>query len=168
MKETYFSRDILDFFYLLYKHRVKYLIVGGEAVIFYGNARLTGDIDFYYDLSDTNITKLFKALKEFWNNRIPGIEEKKELSKEEMVFQFGIPPNRIDLINAIESIEFNEAWKNRLSYKIDYKKEKIVIYYIGLDDLIKNKKAVKRNKDKDDLKFLIEVKKKFDAGKKIL
>ena len=55
MKELYFSKDILDFLNLLYKHQVKYLIVGGEAVIFYGHARLTGDIDIYYDRSTENI-----------------------------------------------------------------------------------------------------------------
>ena len=67
MKELYFSKDILDFLYLLYKHQVKYLIVGREAVIFYGHARLTGDIDFYYDRSTENVNKLFKALNKFWN-----------------------------------------------------------------------------------------------------
>ena len=165
MKELYFSKDILDFLYLLYKHQVKYLIVGGEAVIFYGHARLTGDIDFYYDRSTDNINKLFKALNKFWNNSIPGIKSKNEFKKEGMVFQFGIPPNRIDLINSIADIDFRDAWGNRFINNINYKKAKIEIYYIGIDDLIKNKKAVKRNKDKDDLKFLTRAKKKLDAEK---
>lgn len=82
-----------------------------------------------------------------------------------MVFQFGIPPNRIDLINSIEDIDFSDAWGNRFINNINYKKAKIEIYYIGIDDLIKNKKAVKRNKDKDDLKFLVRAKKKLDAEK---
>ncbi|MHB8337844.1 MAG: DUF6036 family nucleotidyltransferase [Ignavibacteriaceae bacterium] len=140
-------------------------MVGGEAVIFYGHARLTGDIDFYYDRSTENINKLFKALNKFWNNSIPGIKGKNEFKKEGMVFQFGIPPNRIDLINSIEDIDFSDAWGNRFINNINYKKAKIEIYYIGIDDLIKNKKAVKRNKDKDDLKFLVRAKKKLDAEK---
>jgi len=37
-----FSRDILDFLLLLHKQEVRYLIIGGEAVIFHGYARLTG------------------------------------------------------------------------------------------------------------------------------
>jgi hypothetical protein len=77
-----------------------------------------------------------------------------------MVFQFGLPPNRTDLINSIEAINFSNAWDNKLSFNVDYKKGKIIVYYIGLDDLIKNKSAVKRNKDKDDLRFLIEAKKR--------
>ncbi len=165
MKELYFSKDVLDFLFLLYKHRVKYLIVGGEAVIFYGHARLTGDIDIYYGRSAENINNLFKALKEFWNEDIPGISNRNELIKKGMVFQFGIPPNRLDLINSIEDIIFSDAWKNKIINNVNYKKAKMEIYYIGLDDLIKNKRAVKRNKDKDDLKFLIKAKNKLDGEK---
>ena len=59
MKSSYFSIDIQEFLYLLSKHQVKYLIVGGEAVIFHGYARLTGDIDIFYDASPDNVEKLF-------------------------------------------------------------------------------------------------------------
>ena len=45
MKSSYFSKDVREFLCLLYKYNVKYVIVGGEAVIFHGHARLTGDID---------------------------------------------------------------------------------------------------------------------------
>jgi hypothetical protein len=79
MSESYFSDDVLDFLHLLSKYWVKYLIVGDEAVIFYGYVRLTGDIDFFYDRSEDNIDKLFSALSEFWNNDIPGISEKKRV-----------------------------------------------------------------------------------------
>ncbi len=45
MKSSYFSEDVREFLYLLYKYNVEYAIVGGETVIFHGHARLTGDID---------------------------------------------------------------------------------------------------------------------------
>jgi hypothetical protein len=160
MNKSYFSRDILEFLNLLFKFKVKYLIVGGEAVIFYGHARLTGDIDIFYERSSDNLNNLYAALNEFWKKDIPGIKSKEELAEAGMVFQFGIPPNRIDLINIIEKINFSDAWKNKLSHQIEYKKEIITIYYIGLDDLITNKEAIKRNKDQDDLQFLKEAKKR--------
>ena len=47
MKSSDFSPDILEFMYLLHEFGVRYLIVGGEAVIYYGHARLTGDVDFF-------------------------------------------------------------------------------------------------------------------------
>ena len=45
---TSFSPDIHLFLSLLHEHGVRHVIVGGEAVIFYGYARLTGDIDIFY------------------------------------------------------------------------------------------------------------------------
>lgn len=158
MKEQYFSPDISEFLFLLSKHRVKYLIVGGEAVIYYGYARLTGDIDIFYDRDEKNILKLYLALKQFWNDDIPGITNKIELMQDGIVFQFGAPPNRIDLMNRIENISFNTAWINRIDTRLEFNDKKYNIHYIGLKELIKNKESINRNKDKDDLKFLKSVK----------
>ena len=58
----HFSPDIRDFVRLLAKHDVRYMIVGGEAVIHYGHARLTGDVDFFYDPSSTNAGKRIQRL----------------------------------------------------------------------------------------------------------
>jgi len=157
MSKIFFSSDIIDFLFLLSKHKVKYLIVGGEAVIYYGHARLTGDIDVFYDREKENSTKLFKALNEFWDDDIPGITKKKELQKKGEIFQFGVPPNRIDLINEIKNVHFDEAYENKIKDKITNKRKKFTIYYIGLKELIKNKKAINRFKDKEDLKFLQEL-----------
>ncbi|MBC8245167.1 MAG: hypothetical protein H8E20_12305 [Verrucomicrobia bacterium] len=44
---------------------MEYLIVGGEAVIFYGHARYTGDVDFFYADTDKNVSALFEALSVF-------------------------------------------------------------------------------------------------------
>ncbi len=158
MNDIYFSPDVSEFLFLLYKNKVRYLIVGGEAVIYYGHARLTGDIDIFYERESRNIHKLYTTLQEFWNSNIPGIKQEDELIKEGMIFQFGVPPNRIDLINKIEKVSFKSAWENRKKESLVYKKKKIKIYYIGLNELIKNKKAVSRFKDKDDLKFLKNIK----------
>jgi len=48
MKPDYFSSDVIDFLQELARQKVKYLIVGGEAVNYYGHARLTGDVDIFY------------------------------------------------------------------------------------------------------------------------
>ena len=49
------------------------MIVGGEAVIFYGHARYTGDVDFFYSDEDKNAKVLFDALSVFWEGNIPEI-----------------------------------------------------------------------------------------------
>lgn len=149
-----FSRDILDFLLLLHEQQVRYLIVGGEAVIFHGYARLTGDIDFFYESTLRNVRLLYKALREFWKGNVPGIAVAKELLQIGLVVQFGRPPNRIDLVNQIDGINFSEAWRNKVTVRLKGAGlDNVFIFYLGLEDLIRNKQAVGRPKDLDDLRF---------------
>ncbi len=52
MQKSGFSKDIVEFLKILFEFKVKYLIVGGGALIYYGYARLTGDIDIFYGLKE--------------------------------------------------------------------------------------------------------------------
>lgn len=160
MKSSYFSPDIQEFIRLLFIHKVRYLIVGGEAVIYYGYARLTGDIDFFYDRTKENTKSLYTALKDFWAGNIPGLENYQEFMTKGAIIQFGRPPNRMDLINDISGVSFEQAWPNRNSENIEIGGKKYSVYYIGLKDLIKNKQKAKRYKDMEDLKYLTSIKKK--------
>jgi predicted nucleotidyltransferase len=154
MNASHFSSDIQDFVKFLNIHGVHYLIVGGEAVIYYGYARLTGDVDFFYEPSPENAKKLFKALDDFWEGNIPGVKSSAELQKKGIVLQFGVPPNRIDLINSIDAVSFEEAWEFRIEEEIEIQGKKYRVFYIGLVQLIKNKEAVKRYRDLEDLNYL--------------
>jgi hypothetical protein len=154
MKPSHFSKDIQEFLYILYKYQVKYVIVGGEAVIFYGYVRLTGDIDIFFESSPKNVKKLYKALNEFWEGMIPGLKAQEELLKPGIIIQFGVPPNRIDLINKIEKVPFREAWEDKVTETITSKAQTISVYFIGLNQLIKNKESLERPKDMEDLKYL--------------
>ena len=157
MSDPYFSKDTLELLTMLDKHRVKYVIVGGEAVIFYGYSRVTGDIDIFYDYSESNSKNLFKAMLEFWNGDIPGINFPEEFMDPGTIIQFGQPPNRIDILNSVDGISFTEAWESKLIHRIKSGETEINIYYIGLEPLIKNKKASGRYKDMDDLRFLSKI-----------
>jgi len=130
------------------------MIVGGEAVIFYGHVRLTGDVDFFYALDRSNLDRLFKALAEFWDGEIPGVSEASDLAVEGQIIQFGAPPNRIDLINDIDGIDFENAWPHRTEASLGAPLDSTLILYIGREHLIKNKRATGRPKDLDDLRFL--------------
>jgi len=136
------------------KYDLKYLIVGGEAVIYYGYARLTGDIDFFYNNSPENVDKLYESLLEFWEGVIPGVSSVADFLEDGIIIQFGQPPNRIDLINSIDGVIFEEAWNSKVQETITIKNQNISFYYIGLEALIKNKQASSRYKDLDDLRFL--------------
>ena len=149
-----FSADTRDLLALLHKHQVRYLIVGGEAVIYYGHIRTTGDIDFFYDRAADNAQHLYAALDEFWAGSIPNLGQWQELTREGMILQFGVVPNRIDLINDISGVSFAEAWCNRVTLSMSSGDTIIEVLLIGLADLIKNKEATNRPKDSDDLNFL--------------
>ena len=159
MRASYFSKDVREFLKLLAAHGVKYIIVGGEAVIYHGYARLTGDVDFFFEPSKQNARKLYEALKQFWAGKIPGIRTFEELMEIELILQYGVPPNRIDLINQISGVTFRDAWENKTIDSIESAGEEIPIYFIGLEELIKNKKAIGRPKDMEDSKYLRGVKK---------
>lgn len=150
----HFSPDTREFLRLLHLHEVRYLIVGGEATIYYGHARLTGDVDFFYDPAPDNAKRLFEALDEFWDGAIPGLEGANDLMKPGMVIQFGRPPNRIDLINRIEEVGFQDAWQTRREAILSVRERDVPVYYLGLASLVRNKQAVGRPKDLADLVFL--------------
>ena len=130
------------------------MIVGGEAVIYYGYARVTGDIDIFYDGSQTNAEHLFAALEEFWQGKVPGVRGPAELMPSGTIVQFGVPPNRIDLINRIAGVSFAKAWPRRLRACVRVAGQKVPLWYLGLGDLLRNKRAAGRPKDLADLAFL--------------
>jgi hypothetical protein len=150
----HFSPDTRALIALLHAHGVRYLIVGGEAAIFHGHARLTGDVDFFFDAGQENVARLYAALESFWGGEIPGIGSVDELTATGTVVQFGVPPNRIDLINEIDGVGFEEAWEDRVDAIMVADDEPIPLPYIGVDALVKNKRAAGRPKDLDDLSYL--------------
>ena len=149
-----FSPDTRELIALLHQHGVRYLIVGGEAVIYYGHVRTTGDIDFFYDGAADNAQRLHAALDEFWAGHIPNLSRWEELTEEGMILQFGVVPNRIDLINDIDGVRFADAWPNRLMLSMTHGSSTVEVPLIGIADLIKNKEASGRPRDTEDLKFL--------------
>lgn len=160
MTRPHFPQDIQDLFSLLFKYKVRYLIVGAEAVIFHGFARLTGDVDIFYEPSPKNCRALLSALREFWAGPVPGIGSPAELATKRTIIQFGYPPNRIDLINTISGVDFTEAWEGKSPQAFLIRKQSVTVHYIGLAALIKNKQACGRPKDLEDLKYLREAAKK--------
>ncbi len=154
IKGAGFSQDILAFLRLLRKHRVRYLIIGGEAVIFHGYPRMTGDVDFFYENSEENTGRLHQALLDFWDGQIPGVGAPEELRESGLILQFGRPPHRIDLMNRIDGVTFRQAWPSRITVRFETRAGTVPAYYIALPLLLKNKRASGRAKDLEDARFL--------------
>ena len=165
MKASHFSSDMQEFLLAVAKYEVKYVIVGGEAVIYHGHARLTGDVDIFYESLPENVNNVYSALMEFWEGDIPGLNNPDVLLDPGVILQFGVPPNRIDLINKIENVSFKEAWKGKIIEELIIKGQTIKVYFLGLDELIKNKEALERSKDREDLKYLKKAREKKERQK---
>lgn len=142
------TEDFKEFFTLLNRNNVRYLLVGGYAYSIHAEPRYTKDLDIFFDKKEPNAQSLLNALNQFGFSSLNlSIED---LIKPGRVIQLGYPPNRIDLLNDIEGISFPEAWENKITST--YSDEPIFV--IGKIDLIKNKKASGRDQDLLDVKKL--------------
>ena len=141
--------DLKELLELLNEKKVKYLVVGGYAVAFYGFPRYTGDIDIWFKPSAKNVNKLLDTINAFGFASIQ--LSVKDFMEKDSIIQLGYPPNRIDFLNNIDGVNFDECYKSRNIYEF----ENIKINLISIEDLIKNKKSSNRTKDKLDLENLL-------------
>ena len=98
---------------------------------------------------------MFNALNEFWGDAIPDVNAPDRLEEKGLIIQFGVFPDRMDLLNEIDGGLFEEAWRGKVTETIRVHQEKFPIYFIGLKGLIKINQASNRPRDLEDLKFLI-------------
>jgi len=142
------EKDYEEFLSLLNKHNVKYCIIGAFAVAFYAKPRYTKDIDILVDSSKENAQRILIVLEEFGFGELAiSIED---LTRDGNILQLGYEPLRIDLLNMLEGFQFQDIWQNRVTG--EYGSEGV--HFIGLDDLIKNKKMSDRPSDKIDIELL--------------
>jgi len=143
-----FAKDFSDFIDLLNKFSVDYLVVGGYALGFHGKPRYTGDLDIWIAISDNNAENMVKVLDEFGFGTL-GLEKQDFLEKGHIT-QIGYPPLRIDILNEIDGVTFEDAIRDKQVIEMD----EIKVNFIGFNDLIKNKLASGRDKDMSDVKSL--------------
>ena len=95
------------------------------------------------------------ALEQFWGGNVPVVKRAEDLAEIGYVLQFGRKPNRIDLLNQIDGIEFYEAWESKIDVILDDEGQEVAqIAFIGKEALIKNKVASGRLKDQMDAEYL--------------
>lgn len=138
------NRDFRELLKTFNEHAVKYLIVGGYAVMKYSEPRFTKDLDIWIEASPENAKNVFQALKTF-GSPLEGLTEND--FAQDGFYQMGRPPVRVDILMSVSGIEFKKAWTNRVETDFDG----VPAYFIGLADLIENKKASGRLQDLADI-----------------
>src|SRR5688500_18381579 len=105
-----FQEDFRDFIKALNDAGVKYLMVGGMAVIIYGHPRVTGDMDIWVECSKENYNKLLKAFSQFGMPVFDMTLEKFMDTDKNNVFSFGRNPVGIDTMTVVKGLTFDEAY----------------------------------------------------------
>lgn len=146
------EKDYEELLELFNKNKVRYCIVGAYAVALYAKPRYTKDIDILVEPSVENARRIVKSLKEF-GFKSSGLTEK-DFSEKHKVVQLGYEPVRIDIITSIASCSFREIWRNKNISKYGNQR----VFFIGINELIKNKKLSNRKLDKVDLEILLRMK----------
>lgn len=146
------NEDYKEILQNLSDNKVKFLIVGAYAMGAYGYPRATGDFDIWVENSLENSKKIYRALAQF-GAPLTKITEKTFCEKN-IIFQIGVTPRRIDIITAIDGVDFKKARSRRKKIKLNG----ITVPFISLPDLIKNKMSTNREKDKLDVKYLRKIK----------
>ena len=140
--------DFRDLFAALNATNAEYLLVGGYAVGLHAAPRFTKDLDVFVRASNENAERVLSALQAF--GAPLGDLTRGDLAKPGTVFQVGVAPNRIDIINQIDGVSFDDAWKGRTS--TTYGGHAVPV--IGKAELILNKLASGRAQDLIDVEAL--------------
>ncbi len=142
--------DFKEFLRLLNDHAVDYLLIGGYAVGYHGYPRTTADIDIWVAIRIDNARKLVDVFQQF------GMHSEEITAGLFMqpgdIVRMGLPPMRIEVLNDIDGVGFDESYARCEKVEIDG----IPVNIISLADLRCNKLAAGRHKDLDDIEHLPE------------
>src|SRR5690348_5639456 len=126
------ANDFRDLLRAFVDHEVRFLVVGAYALAVHDRPRATGDLDVWIDATVENARRAYAALHAF-GAPLQDLTAS-DLATAGVVFQIGIAPLRIDLLNQITGVDFSDAWPRR----VDALFGDVPISVIGRDDFITN------------------------------
>ncbi len=142
--------DFRDMLSCLKNEAAEFIIVGAYALAAHGFPRATGDIDIWVRISADNAGKVLRALAVF-GAPLSNLTAK-DFTTPERIVQIGVEPCRIDILTGIDGVEFDEAWRNKVSVIVD----DLEIFILSKADMLKNKLAARRDKDQGDIAWLVK------------
>ena len=147
-----FSEDMKALLSLFEKHRVRYVLVGGHAVNYYGYVRTTQDMNVLVYPSSANATRLMGAIEDFG---FAGAGIPRRLFEDEGgAVHLGVEPNRIDIHMSLVGATNDEIFANAEVVQID----DLEVRIISLEDLLRVKRGSKRPRDQADADELSKIK----------
>ena len=149
------NSNLTDLILLFNRLGIRYMVAGGYAVMSYVGPRFTRDLDLAVASTSNDVLKLQDAMAEFG---FP-IDDAamREFEKPNRMITIGLPPNRIDIMNELKGLTFEDAYLRRVEGMLG----DLPVPMLCLDDLIVTKQASGRPQDLIDLALLKE---KRDSG----
>jgi hypothetical protein len=152
-------QDYKDLLSAFNAHGVRYLIVGGYAVIFHAQPRFTRDIDLFVRADPENARATYEALAAF-GAPLQDIRVE-DLAEPNNFFRFGRDPHGIDILPSIDGVDFDAAWEKRIEAVVD-PQSGLKAYFISATDLVTAKIAAGRLQDLADVEALRKAKEARD------
>jgi predicted nucleotidyltransferase len=137
----------------LIKANVKFLIIGGYAVNYYGYNRTTGDLDIWIKPDNFNKKKLIHVLAEFGFSK-DGLQILNRSNFEDVfVFHIWEKPFRVDFLTHISGIDFEKAFDAKEMVLI----QGLELPMIDFEHLVLSKMITNRLRDKADVEELQKI-----------
>lgn len=152
------NSDLIELLLSLNEFRVRYLIIGGYAFGMHAEPRYTKDIDIWIDSSRGNAKKVLACLREF-GAPVSSLVDKNFVEPGFLLI-FGKEPNRVDILNHLEGLQFKEAYAESMKVNLG----KVTVRVVSLNHLILLKKLANRPQDRLDVKKLIAIRRKRAAS----
>ena len=145
--------DFVDIVRCLKAEGCEFVIVGAHALASHGAPRATGDLDILVRADPANADRVFRALLRFGAPLAAHGVTVDDFAAPDTVYQMGLPPRRIDLLTQISGVSFDEAVADPVFGSLGGES----VPCIGLDALLRNKRASGRTKDLADVEALEEI-----------
>jgi hypothetical protein len=142
------NQDFRDLLRVFNEEKVRYLVVGGYALIKHSEPRYTKDLDLWVSPDEENAKLVFQALIKY--GAPVSSMSPVDFTREGYFFTMGLAPNRIDILFDMKGLTFDAAWQRRVC---DLNGD-IEICFLSRVDLIINKEAVGRKQDLADVEKL--------------
>ena len=144
-------QDYKDLLSAFQSHGVRYLVVGGLAVIYHSQPRFTKDMDLFIKADPENARATHAALAEF-GAPLQNIRPE-DFTDQTAFFRFGRDPKGFDILPAIPGVDFDAAWERRVEAVIDTATG-LRANFISREDLIAAKRAAGRLQDLADIEAI--------------
>ena len=137
------NKDLKKLLLAFNAHGVRYLVVGGYAIGVHAEPRATKELEIFIGADEQNSHAVYSSLAAF-GAPLQGFTPGDFNDEQGSTFQIGQPPARIDILQRIDGIHFDEAWEDRVEGLIE---GEIPAHVISRKHLIRNKLATGRARD---------------------